>query len=90
MKKITIILILSSWCISFSQVGDTAPFGSGKAVKYIPKKHFYSIEEALKNPEEVYILKLYDQGFAEFPEEIFNFTNLEQLHLIGNLSLIHI
>ena len=43
------------------------------------KPVFTSLEEALKNPDEVYRLKLRYKGDS-LPEEIFQLTRLQELH----------
>ena len=48
------------------------------------KPFFFSLEEALEKPDSVYRLGLTDEGFTEFPEEIFQFKNLQQLVISSN------
>lgn len=45
---------------------------------------FNSIEEALKNPQNVYRLNLRKQMLNKLPEEIAQFTNLQELNLSDN------
>lgn len=45
---------------------------------------FTSLEEALKNPGEVYRLQLRRKRFSQIPSEIFTFTNLIELDLSNN------
>ena len=45
---------------------------------------FTSLEEALKNPEQVIKLELRKKGLKSFPKEIFQFTNLQYLDLSKN------
>ncbi len=45
---------------------------------------FYSLETALKYPEQVYKLKLHNKKLAEIPQEIFNLKNLKVLDLSKN------
>lgn len=48
------------------------------------KKDYFSLEEALKNPERVYRLELKDKGLTEVPPEIGKLTNLKWLVLSVN------
>lgn len=48
------------------------------------KPYFFSLEEALENPDSVYRLGLTDEGLTEFPKEIFQFKNLQQLVISSN------
>jgi Leucine-rich repeat (LRR) protein len=48
-------------------------------------KTYDSLEDALKNPEQVYFLYLVDQNLKTIPEEIGLFTNLEDLNLSNNI-----
>jgi Leucine-rich repeat (LRR) protein len=52
--------------------------------KELPSGMFNSMEDALKEPEEVLILDLSNQKLTEVPEEILLFTNLRQLILTKN------
>jgi len=45
---------------------------------------YFSLEEALVNPDNVISLVLTNKGLTTFPEEIFQFHNLEELKLYGN------
>ena len=45
---------------------------------------FRDIEEALKTPNEVYLLDLEDQGLTQIPKEVFLFPNLKGLNLKYN------
>jgi len=47
-------------------------------------KTYTSLESALKNPEQVYRLKLQKQELKDFPKEIFLMKNLRQLDLSKN------
>ncbi|MCS7072994.1 MAG: leucine-rich repeat domain-containing protein, partial [Bacteroidia bacterium] len=45
---------------------------------------FYSLEDALRNPDKVTRLDLSNQGLSYFPEEICRLLNLQSLILSGN------
>ena len=47
-------------------------------------KTFESLEAALENPEKVFKLKLHRDKLAVFPEEIYQFINLQYLDLKNN------
>lgn len=47
-------------------------------------KTYESLKEALKNPDEVYVLDLHYQKLKAFPPEIFQFKNLKILDLRDN------
>ena len=46
---------------------------------------FYTLEEAMKQPEEVKHLSLRERNFKTFPKEILTFKNLEELDITMNL-----
>lgn len=46
---------------------------------------FYTLEEAMKQPEEVKHLSLRERNFKIFPKEILTFKNLEELDIAMNL-----
>lgn len=48
------------------------------------KKWYYSIEEASRDPENVYKLSLRDQKLSFFPMEVSRFPNLQVLNLSAN------
>ena len=50
---------------------------------FMEKHTFRSMEEALKNPSDVYFLNLNNTFIQEFPIEILKFTNLRELNLEG-------
>lgn len=45
---------------------------------------FYTLEDAIENPEKVYKLSITWEKLKEFPKEIFHFVNLQQLDLMDN------
>lgn len=45
---------------------------------------YYSIEDALKNPDKVYKLSITWDKLKSFPEEVFQFVNLQHLDLMDN------
>lgn len=47
-------------------------------------KTYYSLEEALKQPDKVYKLELRKEKLTEFPKEIFLFKNLNSLNISKN------
>ncbi|MBK9660575.1 MAG: leucine-rich repeat domain-containing protein [Chitinophagaceae bacterium] len=47
-------------------------------------KVYTSLEEALKNPSDVFILALNNKKLTDIPESILRFTNLTTLDLAGN------
>lgn len=47
-------------------------------------KTYYSLESAIKSPKEVYKLDQMFKGLKEFPVQILEFTNIEDLVLRGN------
>jgi len=47
-------------------------------------KVYESLEEALKNPDKVYVLDLHNQDLSTFPAEILTLKNLKQLDLRDN------
>ena len=47
-------------------------------------KVYTSLEEALKNPADVFILALNNKKLTEIPESIFSLTHLTALDLAGN------
>ena len=60
----------------FAQQLDSAELAS--------KPVFTSLQEALKNPEQVYRLNLRKQKLKKVPSEIFKLTNLQELNLSKN------
>ena len=73
---VTSLLVIMGLSNTLGQVLDSAQLAQ------VPV-HF-SLEEALKNPDSVYILVLRRMKFTEFPEEIFKFKNLNELDLSKN------
>ena len=71
-----LILIITSLAPAFAQRLDSAQLSKVRV--------HYSLEEALKNPDSVYILVLKREKLTEFPEEIFQFRNLQKLDLSRN------
>ena len=67
-KQVLPILALLICCIAYSQQGKT----------------FTSIDEALKTPDEVFVLDLYFQDLTALPDEIGMLKNLTKLELSGN------
>jgi hypothetical protein len=45
---------------------------------------YTSLDDALENPDDVYVLQLYDKSLTQFPEAIFKFRNLQYLNLGQN------
>ena len=45
---------------------------------------FYSLDDALQTPDQVYTLHLRNQDFKEFPKQIFKFPNLMYLDISEN------
>lgn len=73
------VLIIGLGVFSLHSKAQTISFDS------IDTCHIYtSIEEALKSPKEVYVLKLSRNKLTEFPAEILQFTNLNVLDLSKN------
>ncbi len=63
----------------------TYPQGELLSKKELRKeKNYYSLEEALKNPDEVYKLFLNYKEYTEVPSEISQFKNLQELGLGAN------
>ena len=60
---------------SFSQVNGT---------EGLEHKVYNSIGEALKTPDDVKILNLFDKKLEEFPMEVLKFSNLISLKLTKN------
>jgi leucine-rich repeat protein SHOC2 len=53
------------------------------------RRKFYDLQSALRVPEQVEQLVLYQRGLQEWPRELLRFTNLRSLDLSGNfLSLV--
>ncbi len=78
MKKyllLCLVLVLTS-SLSFAQPIDPSALDSMKT--------YTSLESALKNPDQVYKLKLSKQDLTEFPKEILQFKNLMALDLSKN------
>ncbi len=77
MRKITLSLCLLIFCFSnhFAQEIDSA---------FIKQHTFYNLEEAIKNPEQVYGLDLSGQNLTEFPIKILKLINLRTLNLSVN------
>ena len=59
-------------------------FGFKKTNQSLKVKTYYSINNAMKSPNEVYKLDLMFQNHKEFPVQILKFVNLEDLILRGN------
>jgi len=69
MRKIALILaVILTGLISFGQ----------------KEKVYTSLEEAQRNPSQVFILALNNKKLTEVPEAITQFTNLSVLDLAGN------
>ncbi len=76
-KLISIFLILFVFISScFSQVIDMDSL--------LAKKIYTSIEQALKNPQQVYRLHLKNKKLTKVPDEIYLFPNLNELVLSKN------
>lgn len=54
------------------------------AIQLQREKWYYSMDEAMREPDKVVKLSLKDQGFKYFPTEITYFRNLQILNLSGN------
>lgn len=75
--KIHVWVILSLLYLpGYSQLLDST--------QLVKEKEYTSLEEALKNPEEVYKLNLRKKRLKEFPFDILKFKNLQELNLYKN------
>lgn len=48
------------------------------------QRWYYGFDEAMRNPEQVYLLSLEDQGLKRFPVDLTRFPNLQVLNLSHN------
>jgi len=71
-----LMLLTTSLAPAMAQLLDSAQLSKVKV--------HYSLEEALKDPDSVYILVLRRAKLTEFPKEIFKFKNLQELDLSKN------
>ncbi|MCB0840362.1 MAG: leucine-rich repeat domain-containing protein [Bacteroidetes bacterium] len=62
--------------------GPTSPLLNADQLKR--EKWFYSITDAMREPEKVFKLSLKDTKLKTFPAEIMRFTNLQVLNLADN------
>ena len=60
------------------------PWGNRNVVSAQKNHVFYSVEAALKSPNEVYILDISDQGITALPNQIGLLKNLRELLAGGN------
>ena len=66
---------------------QTVLYGQGKLLskkELEEAEEFLSLEDALANPEKVYILDLLDMGLSELPTDIAKLKNLQILYLYEN------
>lgn len=61
---------------------QTGPILNAKQLQR--EKWFYSMDEAIRNPNEVYKLSLKEAKLKSFPSDILRFPNLQILNLSGN------
>lgn len=78
MKHLVFILI----CCIIVNIGIGQELFSFEELK--KRKKYKSLEKALENPAEVYVLILHEQNLAIFPEEILKLPHLQYLSLAGN------
>lgn len=97
-KVILLLMLISLGTAGYAQTDTTAQRGMRNpeapmdvvrgpllnAEQLERKKWFYSIEEAMREPENVYKLSLRDQNFTFFPMELTRFPNLQVLNLSAN------
>lgn len=87
MKKTVLLMVLLSGFLSM-MMGQT-PDQEGavptdrvlNSAELREARWYYSIEEAMANPEEVYKLSLSEQSLKELPLEVCQFKNLQMLNL---------
>lgn len=77
-KKLLLLLVgFCLFCISsYAQLLDSTKLAEAKV--------FYSLQEALKNPDEVYKLNLSKKGLKEIPTDIGKLTKLQVLNIRKN------
>ena len=83
MKKIALVISFFFFGMSFS----FSQYPVNLFAEYFENEDytgFRDIEEALKTPNEVYLLDLEDQGLTQIPKEVFLFPNLKGLNLKYN------
>ncbi|WP_299189386.1 hypothetical protein [uncultured Aquimarina sp.] len=83
MKKV-ILLLLCSVCIVFNIYSQSKTHELWENTEIGPVVVYYSLEEALKNPEKVKGLQIRDKGLEKIPNEIVKLVNLEYLRLHHN------
>lgn len=82
MKKTILYLSILFLGFSFNENSLTAQIINIDSLS--TQKIYTSIEEALKNPKDVYRLHLRKKKLTKFPDEIFSFPNLNELVLSKN------
>jgi len=82
-KRTLIYLFVSTIFLPFGEVKrGVAQTLDSAALSNAPT--FYSLDEALKNPTQVYKFKMRRKGLEKFPDEVFQFENLQVLDLSKN------
>ncbi len=87
MKKIFAFLLLFFllWDASAQMKQRAARNGKLLPIAELKRKNwYYSLEEAMQEPEKVYKLSLAGQKFKDFPMEVLLFKNLQVLNLADN------
>ena len=88
MKRLLLIVLMLLTCSPVMFAQDSIPeLNPGKILnvnQLARYRWYYSLEEAMREPDKVYKLNLEKSKLKTFPEEIFRFPNLHMLDLSNN------